>query len=78
MTKVLTPVKVLELTFRRDSPFNELFRKLIHLWEGLPDFWEGRVENLGYKGEISQPDKLNSFPAIAFELVRSMPRARGL
>ena len=27
--------------------------KVIYIWVGLPDFREGQVENLGYKGEIS-------------------------
>ena len=27
--------------FRRDSPFNVLFRKQICIWMGLPDFTEG-------------------------------------
>ena len=34
-------------TFRTDSLFNVLFRKLIYIWMGLPDFKEGGVENLG-------------------------------
>ena len=31
------------------SSFYVLFRKVIYIWKGLPDFREGQVENLGYK-----------------------------
>ena len=33
--------------FRRDLLFHILFKKVIYIWVGLPDFREGQVENLG-------------------------------
>ena len=34
-------------TFKNNSSFNVLFRKVKYIWVGLPDFKEGQVENMG-------------------------------
>ena len=35
------------LKLRKNSSFYVLFRKVVYIWVGLPDFREGQVENLG-------------------------------
>ena len=50
-------------TFLEDSSFQYLFGRVVFNWVGVPNFWEGRVENrakrrkdpisLGLKGKFS-------------------------
>ena len=40
-------MQLLVQTLKEVSPLNLLFRKLIYIWVGLPDFRGGQVENLG-------------------------------